>query len=168
MADTQNEFRVDQPAPNDLVGGQLLVAGIGGGFEAVIDLRVLDANGRVLVQTSTTATNLISPWQAQITLPNPAPTKRGVVQAGPSTGADDAAPMISVPVFFGAAIAPGFRSYFLYTVQQGDTLASIAAAQAPLYIGSGPQPIFEANRHVIGDDPDRIQPGTVLRLPSDF
>ena len=29
-------------------------------------------------------------------------------------------------------------------------------------------PIFEANRHIIGDDPDLIHPGTVLRLPSDF
>ena len=60
MADTQSQFRVDQPAPNDLVGNQLLLAGIGGGLEAVIELRVLDANGRVLVETSTTGTNLIS------------------------------------------------------------------------------------------------------------
>ena len=168
MADTQSEFRIDQPAPNDLVGSQLLLAGIGGGFEAVIELRVLDANGRVLAETSITGTNLISPWQARITLPNPVPTNRGVVQAGPSSGADEAPPKVSVPVFFGTAIVPGFRSYFLYTVQQGDTLSSIAAAQAPLYIGSGFRPIFEANRHVIGDDPNRIQQGTVLRLPSDF
>jgi nucleoid-associated protein YgaU len=60
------------------------------------------------------------------------------------------------------------KAHFLYTVQAGDTLSSIATAQAPLYIGSGFQPIFEANRHVIGDDPNRIQPGTVLRLPTDF
>ena len=115
MADTQSEFRVDQPGANDLVGSQLLVAGIGGGFEAVIDLRVLDANGRVLVETSTTGTNLISPWQARIALPSPVPTTRGVVQAGPSTGADEAPSIVSVPVFFGTTIAPGFRSYFLYT-----------------------------------------------------
>lgn len=76
--------------------------------------------------------------------------------------------MVSVPVFFGTAIAPGFRSYFLYTVQSGDTLSSIAAAQAPLYIGSGFEPIFEANRHIIGDNPNLIHPGTVLRLVSDF
>ena len=75
--------------------------------------------------------------------------------------------MVSVPVFFGPAIVSGFRSYFLYTVQRGDTLSSIAAEQAPLYIGSGFQPIFEANRHILAD-PDLIHPGTVLRLPSDF
>jgi len=53
-------------------------------------------------------------------------------------------------------------------VQAGDTLSGIAAAQAPLYIGTGFGPIFEANRHVIGDDPDVIHPGTVLRLPAGF
>jgi nucleoid-associated protein YgaU len=52
-------------------------------------------------------------------------------------------------------------------VQTGDTLSGIAAAQAPLYIGTGFQPIFEANRHILSD-PNRIHPGTVLRLPSDF
>ena len=168
MADIGDGFRVDQPRANDLVGAELLVAGTGGGFEAVIDLRVLDANGNVVVQTLTTSTNLISPWQTQLTLPNPVATTRGVVQVGPSTGADEAPPMVSVPVFFGTAIVPGFRSYFLYTVQPGDTLSSIATAQAPLYIGTGFRPIFEANRHIIGDDPNRIQAGTVLRLPSDF
>ena len=76
--------------------------------------------------------------------------------------------MVSVPVFYGTAIAPGFRSYFLYTVQPGDTLSGIAVSQAPLYIGTGFAPIFEANRDIIGDDPDLIHPGTVLRLPSDF
>ena len=76
--------------------------------------------------------------------------------------------MESAPVFFGTAFVLGFRNYFLCTVQPGDTLSGIAAAQAPLYIGTGFGPIFEANRHVIGDDPDLINPGTVLRLPSDF
>lgn len=161
-------FRLDQPQPNDLVGNPVLVAGAGGGFEASITLRVLDANGHVLIETSLTTTNLTSPWQSTVTLPDPPPTTRGVVQVGPGSGGDEEAAMVSTPVYFGTAIVPGFRSYFLYTVQPGDTLSGIAAAQAPLYIGSGFGPIFEANRHVIGDEPDVINPGTVLRLPSDF
>ena len=161
-------FRLDQPQPNDLVGNPVLVAGSGGGFEATIRLRVLDANGNVLLESALTATNLTSAWQATLTLPDPVPTTRGVVQVGPSTGAEDEPGMVSAPVFFGTAIVPGFRSYFLYTVQPGDTLSSIAASQAPLYIGTGFEPIFEANRHVIGDNPNLINPGTVLRLPSDF
>jgi len=161
-------FRLDQPRANDLVGNPLLIAGSGGGFEAVIVVRVLAGNGQVLVQTSVTSTNLTSAWQSTVGLPEPPPTNRGVVQVGPGTGADQEPGMVSVPVFFGTAIAPGYRSYFLYTVQPGDTLSGIAAAQTPLYIGSGFGPIFEANRHVIGDDPNVINPGTVLRLPSDF
>jgi hypothetical protein len=161
-------FRLDQPRANDLVGDPLLIAGLGGGFEATIVLRVLNSEGQIIAETSVTSTNLTSAWQASIQLPDPPPTNWGIVQAGPSTGGDEAPPMVSVPVFFGTAIAPGFRSYFLYTVQPGDTLSSIAAAQAPLYIGGGFGPIFEANRHVIGDNPNRIHPGTVLRLPSNF
>ena len=161
-------FRLDQPRANDLVGNPLLIAGSGGGFEADIAVRVLDGNGQVLVETSVTSTNLTSAWQTSVSLPEPPPTNRGVVQVGPSTGADEAPPRVSVPVFYGTAIAPGFRSYFLYTVQTGDTLSGIAVSEAPLYIGNGFEPIFEANRHIIGDDPDLIHPGTVLRLPSDF
>lgn len=168
MSNTLDQsFRVDQPRPNDLVGETLLLAGMGGGFEATIDIRVLDGDGKILVETHTMSTNLTSPWQASIDLPSPPPTPRGVVQVGPSTGADEHPGMVSVPVLFGTAITPGFRSYFHYTVQAGDTLSAIAAAQAPLYIGNGWRPIFEANRHIISD-PDLIHPGMILRLPSDF
>jgi nucleoid-associated protein YgaU len=159
-------FRVDQPRSDDLVGNPLLLAGSGGGFEATIDVRVLDGNGAVLLETFLTSTNLISAWQLSIALPDPPPTPRGVIQVGPSTGGDESPPMVSVSVFFGTAIVPGFRSYFTYTVQPGDTLSRIAVEQAPLYIGTGFRPLFEANRHVLSD-PDLIQPGTVLRLPSD-
>ena len=130
-------FRLDQPRANDLVGNPLLIAGSGGGFEAVIDVRVLDGNGQVLVETAVTSSNLTSAWQTSVSLPDPPPTKRGVVQVGPSTGADQAPPRVSVPVVYGTAIAPGFRSYFLYTVQPGDTLSGIALSQASLYIGIG-------------------------------
>jgi nucleoid-associated protein YgaU len=160
-------FRIDQPQPFDLVGDPLLIAGMGGGFEATISVRLLDGDGNLLVTTSLTRKNLASAWQASIDLPDPPPTPRGVVQAGPSTGADEVPGLVSVPVVFGPAIAAGFQSSFTYTVQPGDTLSSIAVSQAPLYIGVGFAPIFEANRHIIAD-PDLIHPGMVLQLPSDF
>ena len=74
---------------------------------------MLDGNGQVLVETSITSTNLTSAWQTSVSLPEPPPTNRGVVQVGPSTVADEAPPRVSVPVFYATAIAPGFRSYFL-------------------------------------------------------
>jgi nucleoid-associated protein YgaU len=160
-------FRLDQPQPNDLVGETLHLAGFGGGFEATISIRVLDGDGKVLAETFTMSSNLPSAWQATVELPSPPPPPRGVVEVGPSTGKDEHPGMVSIPVFFGTAIVPGFRSVLHYTVQAGDTLSGIAADQAPLYIGSGWQPIFEANRHIIAD-PDLIHPGMILRLPSDF
>jgi nucleoid-associated protein YgaU len=163
---TRTPFRIDQPRPNDLVGNPLLVAGMGGGFEATIDIRILAGDGRVLLETFTTSTNLIAAWQASITLPDPPPTTRGVVEVAPSTGADEAPARVSVPVFFGPAIVSGYRSYLLHVVQAGETLSGIAASE-PLYIGRGPGPIFEANRDILSD-PNQIHPGMVLRIPSDF
>jgi nucleoid-associated protein YgaU len=163
---TRSSFRVDQPRPNDLVASPLLIAGMGGGFEATIDIRVLDGNGQVLVETFTTATNLISAWQETVNLPNSLPTPRGVVEVAPSTGKDEPEARVSVPVFFGPAIIPDYRSYTLYVVQPGDTLSGIAASE-PLYAGSGWEPIFEANRDILAD-PDLIHAGQVLRIPSNF
>ena len=49
-----------------------------------------------------------------------------------------------------------------YTVQKGDTLSHIAKQ---FYGKAGKwNAIFEANRDQL-DDPDRIQPGQVLRIP---
>ncbi|MFJ7905098.1 LysM peptidoglycan-binding domain-containing protein [Streptomyces sp. NPDC096198] len=51
-----------------------------------------------------------------------------------------------------------------YTVQPGDALWSIAARK----LGNGERwpEIYEANRKVIGDNPDRIEAGQILRLPA--
>ena len=164
---SREDFRLDQPQPNDLVGNPVLLAGSGGGFEATINIRILDASGVVVVQTSTTSRNLTAPWQAQVPLPAALTTNRGVVEVGPSTGADEAPAMVSVPVFFGTRIVSGFGSWFLHVVQQGETLSAIAANAGPLYIGNGWQPIYEANADIIAD-PNRIHPGQVLRIPADL
>lgn len=49
-----------------------------------------------------------------------------------------------------------------YTVAAGDTLSGIAAG---LGLRGGWPALYAANRHVIGTDPDTLQPGTVLQLP---
>ena len=50
-----------------------------------------------------------------------------------------------------------------YTVEKGDTLSHIAQAQ----YGRASQwkAIFEANRDIL-DDPDKIRPGQVLKIPT--
>lgn len=50
-----------------------------------------------------------------------------------------------------------------YTVEKGDTLSKIAKQH--LGDANAWQKIFDANRDQL-DDPDRIQPGQVLKLPN--
>ena len=51
-----------------------------------------------------------------------------------------------------------------YTVAKGDTLSHIARE---FYGKAGRwQAIYDANREVIGDNPDKIYPGQVLRIPA--
>lgn len=70
-----------------------------------------------------------------------------------SSGAD------SVPTAQGGPGSIGARSY---TIEQGDTLSSIA--QRVYGKASHWRRIFEANRDAI-DNPDRIFPGQVITLP---
>ncbi|MFD2762851.1 transglycosylase family protein [Micromonospora eburnea] len=49
-----------------------------------------------------------------------------------------------------------------YLVKRGDTLSEIADARD---LAGGWQALYERNRRVVGDDPDRIFPGQRLRLP---
>lgn len=164
---SRQDFRLDQPRPNDLVGDPVLLAGSGGGFEATINIRLLDANGVPVADTFTMSRNLTAPWQAQVVLPESLTTTRGVVEVAPSTGADDVPARVSVPVLFGTRIVSGFGSWFLHVVQQGETLSGIAASAGPLYIGSGWEPIFQANADIL-HDPNLIHPGQVLRIPAGF
>ena len=48
-----------------------------------------------------------------------------------------------------------------YTVRPGDTLSGIASGLGM----SDWRPLYEANRSVIGPDPDLIRPGQVLTVP---
>ena len=52
-----------------------------------------------------------------------------------------------------------------HTVKEGDTLSGIALK----YYGSASKEmwmsIYNANKAVIGDDPNRIKPGQVLKIP---
>jgi len=47
-----------------------------------------------------------------------------------------------------------------YTVKSGDSLSKIGQ-----HHGVAWNEIYEANRDVIGDDPDKIRPGQTLRIP---
>lgn len=61
----------------------------------------------------------------------------------------------------GGATGPGGSTF--YTVKKGDTLSAIAKSHYG--DGNAYQGIFEANRPML-EDPDRIYPGQVLRIPA--
>lgn len=91
--------------------------------------------------------NLI--WEAIKTIPS---WREDIVADIQVTGGGEAAP--STP-----AAAPAGRTY---TVKSGDTLSAIAKQQ--LGDGNAYMKIFEANRDQL-NDPDKIRPGQVLRIP---
>lgn len=67
-----------------------------------------------------------------------------------------------------APAAPGSRTH---RVRPGETLWSIAASLLPAGAGSGEvdatwRGVYRANRAAVGDDPDLLIVGTLLRLPS--
>lgn len=171
MASLMDEhFRVDQPRPHDIVDNPLQVAGLGGGFEGNIGIRVIDGNGDAIVETFTTNTNLASQWQDTVGLMHVPATANGLVEVGPGTGADESPAWVSIPVIFGIALVHEYAGYYLYTVQAGDTLGAIATEQAATGLFDGSEswhPIHRANSHII-HDPDKIRPGMVLRIPSAF
>jgi len=60
-------------------------------------------------------------------------------------------------------VLPGQMVPVRYTVAAGDTLSGIAAQFA---VRGGWPALYAANRSLIGPDPNAIQPGTVLKVPS--
>ena len=68
----------------------------------------------------------------------------------------------TVPVIYGPLLIGGFEGYRPYTVQAGDTLAAIAAAE---YGDASRWPIIHtANQHLV-PNPNLIFAGQTLRIP---
>jgi nucleoid-associated protein YgaU len=89
---------------------------------------------------------------AAVLTPSPSPTGGTVLQPGTPGGPPPPSPSPSP--------AAGGESY---TVADGDTLATIAER----FYGDPTQwrRIYDANRSVIGENPDNVRVGTTLRIP---
>ena len=64
-------IKIQQPEPYDIAGDEVMVAGVGTGFEGVLAARVRDGNGMELVSTSFSAggTGTLASFQLTLTLP---------------------------------------------------------------------------------------------------
>ncbi|WP_185908632.1 peptidoglycan DD-metalloendopeptidase family protein, partial [Streptomyces sp. WAC02707] len=94
--------------------------------------------------------------QGSGTVPEPAPVPLPAIAAVPETTPS--------PERTQAPPATGQRST-TYEVMGGDTLYGIARAQTGDGSSDNWRPLYEANRQVIGEDPDVIEPGQILRIP---
>lgn len=70
---------------------------------------------------------------------------------------------LSAVLLSGSICTAAFSCGDTHVVQSGDTLSEIALRYTGTIFATGP--VFDANRDVIGDDPDRIQIGMQLVIP---
>ncbi len=166
---TYHNIRVDQPQPNDLVGNPVRISGLGTGFEGDVRARVIDANGAVLGEGPVQAGGMgtLAAFQMQLPLDRTPATVAGTVQVyAPSPRGepgDEFAGMVAVPVLLGPAVGSAAGDFSVYQVQQGDTLTKIA--ERFLNDGQRWKDIHAVNRDQLGNNPDLIHPGQLLRIP---
>ncbi len=159
---------VRQPQPHDIVDNPVGIAGIGTGFEGTFSARIRDGNGAELVQQPIHAGGMGLWGNFLVELPVGVPaTPQGTLEVFEFSAQDGSEiNKVVVPIVFGSALMTpddyhGFRQY---PVVPGDTLAKIAKRPEHYDDASKWPRIFEANRHQI-QDPNRIFPGQVLRIP---
>ena len=87
--------------------------------------------------------------------------------SGVTAKVDSTAPQVEKADFSGVSATVDSTAEIVgertYTIEKGDTLSKIAKEQ--LGHASAWKQIFEANRDVL-DDPDRIFPGQIIKLPA--
>lgn len=154
------------PLPFDILGAQVVVAGIGSAFEGVYgSVVVRDGRGHVVAESNLIGGgNGFSLFHSAFGLGVPS-TPEGTVtlQAANPSGRPENAASVTVPVTFGRTLMGGTYSGFsLHTVVPGDTLSGIAQqayGDADKY-----GLIFTANRDILFN-PDSLDAGLTLRIP---
>ena len=160
--------RVRQPARDDLVGREFVVAGIGSGFEGTVGLRLLGPRGRVIAHASAQAAGGMAgvgefSTRMRVQTPPRAGTRVTLQAFGDNPGLPDEGPdpgfdLVEVPLI----LFPDLRGWLLYRVERGDTLSGIVRRLRP-YGRSTVGQIVAANPRI--DDPDHIEVGWRLRVP---
>jgi nucleoid-associated protein YgaU len=157
-------IEVRQPKPNDVIGSDFTVAGLGTGFEATVLWQLLDMNGQSVAQGNihgAGSMGIVRDFGHQVSVSGY--TARGASMTLQVFGEDASGihppgtDLNIVPVTLFTALE-GFK---LYEVQAGDNLTKIAREQGQ---NTTVEDIVQANRDRI-NNPNLIFPGQVFRIP---
>jgi nucleoid-associated protein YgaU len=154
------------PLPFDILGAQVVVAGLGAAFEGVYgSVVVRDATAHIAAESHLIGGgNGFSLFHAAFGLGWPTTPEGTVTVHGSNpSGLPENETSVTVPVTFGRQLMGGTYSGFsLHVVAEGDTLSAIAEQ----FYGDADQygKIFTANRDILFE-PDAIYPGLALRIP---
>lgn len=121
--------QIQQPRPFDLVGNRILVAGVGTGFEGVLNYRVHDGHDERTGFFNVGGTGLLAQFQIAVDVAGAAfQLDRLFVEIFEESASGDGSELnkAAVPVILGARIVPNYVGYSLHEVKRGDTLTAIS------------------------------------------
>jgi len=156
---------IQQPAPFDLVGQEVLIAGNAVGFEGTLSVSLTEGHDQFdsFVMAGSLA---LRQFQGSVTVPDTIEFKLSrlfLTVADDTAGGDGGPPpSTTLSVLYGPLILPGYTGYRERTVVSGDTLSAIADEE---YGDSSMFTVIQqANQHIV-PDANVIFPGMVLRIP---
>ncbi len=158
-------INIQQPAPFDLVGKEILIAGTGVGFEGTLSVTLTEGHDQLdsFVNAGSLA---LRQFQGQVVVPDDNAFKLSrlfLTIADDTAGGDGGPPpSVTLSVLYGPLILPGYTGYRNRTVVSGDTLSAIA--QDEYGDSSMFTVIQQANQHIV-PDANVISAGMVLRIP---
>jgi len=159
-------IHIQQPAPFDLVGKEILIGGNAVGFEGTLTVRVHEGHDEFTSFVNAGALALRQ-FQGSVTVPDDTAFKLSrlflTISDDTGGGGDEAPiPSVTLSILYGPLILPGYTGYRERVVVSGDTLSAIANDEYgdPSMFGV----IQQANQHIV-PDANVIFPGTVLRIP---
>lgn len=156
---------LQQPQPFDLVDRTILIAGYGVGFEGSLSIYIGDGHYEVETYAQVGATSL-KQFQTKVEIPEDINFKLdriGLVVTDDTAGCEEApCPTVFVPLIFAPRILENYTGFWFYTVQEGDTLSTLAHN----FYGNNQKwkVIYRSNIDVI-ENPDIIYPAQVLKIP---
>jgi len=154
---------VRQPARDDVVGREFTVAGVGGGFEGTLQVRVTDGDREVARTFATSRAGGVGAGDFTVEVrldERVAGGTRLVVRVSGDRGDEGAgsadAARVRVTCF------PRATGFVVHEVERGDTVTAILHGLADL-TSADVDDVAAANPEVT--DPDRIDVGQRLRIP---